>query len=152
MDTQSSSQLSIAERLRPLRKQLVLAAEAVLGNEASHLVKYKRAGKSQLHRLAAVCSQASCAEEITNYLRYQSSRDSGGERFWDPDAVDAVIQRFAGIETVPAEDDVRVAAWQLYAVYLMRAFTYETEKRDSKNHTTKRNNRNATSSKGKNRG
>lgn len=132
-DTQAPADL--AQRLRPHRKALVEAAESVMSTIAASLVRKGRAGKTQLHRLAAVCNQAACVEEITNYLRYQAGRESGGESFWDTASVDVVIQ---GMETplrVFSGDDERVAAWRLYAVFLMRAFTY----RDACNKNTNRN-------------
>jgi hypothetical protein len=124
MNDDNQTTADLAQRLRPHRKALVEGAEAVM-KRLSRLAGRGRAGKSQLHRLAAVCNQAECVEEIENYLRYQASRD--GERFWDTasvtDVVDEARKRLTGLP----DDAAKVAAWRLYAVYLMRAFTYHAE-------------------------
>ncbi|HEX7843720.1 MAG TPA: hypothetical protein VF469_39875 [Kofleriaceae bacterium] len=112
--------------LRPRRKALVLAAESVV-REA----RDKLPDKSQLNRLVSVCGEATCAEEIGNYLLYQASRQT---RPWPRDFAELVIAKIgpplADLSSdmhgnKDAERDrAKVAAWRLYAVFLTRAFTY----------------------------
>lgn len=125
--TEEQNSMDASERVRPFRKGLVMAAEEVMkGTRGS------RAGKSQLNRLAAVCSEATCTAEIVNYLRYQASRQSGGESFWRLDLVKRVIEAVEEPlakmreQLAPARDEDEVEAWRLYAVFMTRAFTYES--------------------------
>jgi hypothetical protein len=107
------------------RKALVLAAEQVVVKAAARTPE-----KSQLNRLVSVCGEATCAEEIVNYLRYQASRNSSS---WTGSA-EAVIARIEQpLQNVVASlagfndavhDRAKVRAWRLYAVFLVRAFAY----------------------------
>jgi hypothetical protein len=103
------------------RKALVIAAE-----KAAKEIDCSSKGSikpTQLNRLISVCAEAICAEEITNYLRYQASRKVLG-RAGD---VDHILQ---GIEPILGEikvDSLRVEAFRLYAVFLTRSFRYQHE-------------------------
>lgn len=112
------------EKLRPLRPELVRAAEAVF--DAYQIDKGKEL-KSQLNHLIAVCNEATCHEEIALYLRYQASRDG---KHIDLTLVNAMIKGAEGVfekfELVRT-DALKVAAWRIYAVYLARAFTYHSK-------------------------
>jgi hypothetical protein len=110
----------ITEKLRPLRKKLVEAAEK---NFAPNADVRDWPDKAQFSRLTNACTSASCAEEIINYLRYQSSRERAP---WKRSFAEQVIQGVANIlsEEKLTADDVRVEAWCLYATYLSRAFAY----------------------------
>lgn len=126
--------MDIESPLRSLRKALVTAAEAAIRETGSALPE-----KTQLNRLVAICGEATCAEEITNFLHYQASRK--GE-LWPRGFVDIVIARIQSpLETLGGtlhaapeseRDRARVAAWRVYAVFLARAFTYASSVRDSK--------------------
>jgi hypothetical protein len=112
--------------LRERRKQLVLAAEAV-----ARTPRGKPPEPSQLSRLISICSDASCTEEIANYIRYQASRRRPP---WPLEFADLVIERMDATLTALesdarqrptiTQDGARVAAWRHYAVYLSRALTY----------------------------
>lgn len=114
------------EVLRERRKQLVIAAEAVARSPG-----IKPPEPSQLSRLISICGDASCTEEIANYIRYQASRRRPP---WPLEFADLVIDRMdatlaelgrdARQQPTIAQDDARVAAWRHYAVYLSRALTY----------------------------
>jgi len=115
--------MDIETLLRAHRKPLVIAAEAAV-REASG----KPPDKTQLNRLVSICGEATCAEEITNYLLYQVSRKS---KPWPRAFADTVIAKITGpLDAVTRSlrdaeaDRARVAAWRLYAVFLARAFTY----------------------------
>lgn len=106
--------------LRSKRKELVLAAEQVIrkvfsGNQRPALKK------TQLNHLIGICGEASCPEEIENYIRYQAGREKTG---WSIRLARQVIESVSPLIT-DLIDTNKVAAWQLYAVYLTRAFTYE---------------------------
>ncbi len=111
--------VELSERLRPHRKDLVLAAEATFKGYNGKLPD-----KAQFSRLVTVCGEASCAEEIRNYLRYQSSRDRAP---WDEEFARVVLKGIEGVLAKPelASDEARVEAWKLFATFLSRAFTYE---------------------------
>jgi hypothetical protein len=126
--------MDIESSLRSLRKALVTAAEAAIRETGSALPE-----KTQLNRLVSICGEAMCAEEITSFLYYQSSRK---DKLWPRGFVDTVIARIQGpLETLSGtlrgapeaeRDRARVAAWRVYAVFLARAFTYASSVRDSK--------------------
>jgi len=119
--------------LRPRRKALVLAAESAVSE-----ARDKLPDKSQLSRLVSVCGEATCAEEICNYLRYQASRQT---KPWPREFADLVIAKIeAPLKDLSSDmqrhqdserDRARVAAWRLYAVFLTRASTY-TRQQDRK--------------------
>jgi hypothetical protein len=125
--------MDIESSLRSIRKALVTAAEAAI-RDTGELPE-----KTQLNRLIAICGEVTCAEEITNYLRYQASRKGD---LWPGGAVDTVIAGIRGpLETLSGtlraapeaeRDRARVAAWRLYAVFLARTVTYASSVRDSK--------------------
>jgi CRISPR-associated Csx10 family RAMP protein len=140
----------IPQRLRPLRRALVLAAERVITAAFAGGERTQPPAKSQFSRLVNICGEASCAEEIVNYLRYQAGREikaGGGEprgESWRVEFVNAVVSGIEGIldgvvdpNMSDAEKDAsRVEAWRLYATYLTRAFTYQhaIAKRTGDNH------------------
>jgi len=108
------------------RKRLVLAAESAISSAGDELPD-----KSQLNRLISICGEATCAEEIISYLRYQASRKA---KLLPPAFANTVIERIeAPLQALIGElrkepeqvlDRARVAAWRLYAMFLARAFTY----------------------------
>jgi CRISPR/Cas system CSM-associated protein Csm3 (group 7 of RAMP superfamily) len=102
-------------------KPLVEAAEAVMAEADGRFGDDAwRVEKTQLNTLIGVCGEATCAEEIANYLRYQASRDRA------PWGLSLVERTLAGVEPLlqGKTDPERVDAWRRYAVYLMRSFTY----------------------------
>lgn len=111
------------------RHRLVEAAERAINDSRP----YKHPDKSQFNHLAALCNEASCQEEIENFLRYQSSRDRAP---WDRDFAEFVIRQVAEVTSSIKDamanaddrdvDSAKVKAWRLYAVYLMRAFTHHS--------------------------
>jgi hypothetical protein len=115
------------------RKPLVLAAEAAVQDAGATLPD-----KSQLNRLVAICGEATCAEEIISYLRYQASRTT---KPWPREFADIVIAKIKGpldgllgqlsAASEADRDRARVAAWRLYAVFLARAFTYASYVRNN---------------------
>jgi hypothetical protein len=122
----------VEEVLRDARKSLVNAAEEVMKEAAKRDIK--RPEKSQLSHLVALCSEAACAEEIVNFIHYQTGRKGGDRSPWPREFAELVIN---GINTALGEiterlapgeertiDSASVQAWRLYAVYLIRAFTY----------------------------
>jgi len=130
--------MDLEQLLRPRRKSLVLAAESAIRDTKSSLPP-----KSQLNRLISICSEATCVEEISNYLRYQASR-----RTWSMEFANLVI---AKIETPLGEldsqlrkepeserDRARVAAWRLYAVFLARTLTYTIAVKENPDDRTRR--------------
>jgi len=118
--------MDIESNLRERRKRLVLAAEEVARNPVSEAPE-----KSQLSRLISICGEATCVEEICNYIRYQASRRRPP---WPQEFAKLIIEKIApALEALSADmrqqperdqDRARVAAWRLYAVYLSRALTY----------------------------
>lgn len=114
------------------RKRLVLAAESAVQDPATARLPQK----TQLNRLVSICGEATCAEEISSYLRYQASRRNGP---WSSEFAEVVIAKIKDPtdallgELRDASDDdrdrTRVAAWRLYAVFLARAFTYSARTR-----------------------
>lgn len=110
------------------RKGLVLAAESAVDGAGPELPD-----KAQLNRLISICGEATCAEEIISYLRYQASRKA---KPWPPAFATTVIAKIeAPLQALLGElgkasesdrDRARVAAWRLYAMFLARAFTYAT--------------------------
>src|SRR4051794_36947159 len=126
--------MDIESSLRSLRKALVTAAEAAIRDTGNALPE-----KTQLNRLVAICGEATCAEEITSFLYYQASRR---DKLWPRGFVDTVIARIQGpldalsatlhAATEAERDRARVAAWRVYAVFLVRAFTYASSVRDSR--------------------
>lgn len=113
------------DALRAHRKALVIEAEAVMkayfgGSYPAGARERKELGKTQLSQLIGVCAEAACEEEIANYLRYQVARDVG----WRSAMVDPLIKGARKVTSTLADDELRVQAWQRYATYLSRAFTY----------------------------
>lgn len=110
--------------LRPHRKALVLAAEHVISGTQS-----KMPDKSQLNRLVSICGEATCAEEIANYLRYQASRPRTSWTHEFAASIIAEIEKLLPgitqhLQPEADSDRAKIAAWRLYAVFLVRAFTY----------------------------
>lgn len=124
--------MDIAEKLRPQRKLLVLAAKTVM-EDAFKRESKPLLNKAQLSHLIGVCNEAACAEEIELYIRYQASREkSEGEGrkkgkggVWDGWLAQNVITEVNKVITTLPSDDLKVAAWRLYTVYLTREFTYQ---------------------------
>lgn len=104
------------EQLIKHRKELVLAAEDVAKKVASTKIE-----KTQLNHLIGICGDATCAEEIRNYVRYQA-----GRKVWPKEVADDVVDSIEKIlnKISPDNDEIRVQAWRLYAVFLTRAYTY----------------------------
>lgn len=99
--------------VRPLRRPLVLAAEAVVGRNL------EMPERTQLSHLVGICGEATCAEEIENFLRYQAGRG-----IWRRAFVDAVVEGAREVLQGVSDDEARVEAWRLYAVFLTRAHRY----------------------------
>ncbi len=112
----------VQQNVRRFRKGLVEKAEAVMA-EVFKDPKMKLS-KAQLSQLTGVCGEATCHEEIANYLRYQAGRGQG----WDIKLVARTVEGFEGVlGREQLSDQVRVEAWRWYATYLSRAFTYRKE-------------------------
>ncbi|MDI3290988.1 hypothetical protein [Polyangium sp. 15x6] len=124
--------MDIAEKLRLQRKPLVLAAKTVM-EDAFKRESKPLLNKAQLSHLIGVCNEAACAEEIELYIRYQASREkSEGEGrkkskggVWDGWLAQNVIDAANKVLSTLSSDELKVAAWRLYAVYLTREFTYQ---------------------------
>ncbi|MBK9265646.1 MAG: hypothetical protein IPM54_38385 [Polyangiaceae bacterium] len=114
---------NVVEDLRPQRKDFVIAAEG-----ASGMLAASRLQKTQLNHLIAVCGEATCTQEIENYLRYQEARD-----VWPKETANQVIVPMQEVlkKHEITDDAQRVAAWRLYAVFLTRAFTYRKAQRNT---------------------
>ncbi len=109
-------------RLRRYRSALVVSAERIVREVNTGTLP----AKTQFSHLVALCGEASCAEEIENFLRYQAGRRAEGREKWTPPFVTKVIDGLHGATAdLRGDDAAKVEAWRLYAVYLMRAFTYE---------------------------
>ena len=131
--------MNTAQAIRAKRKALVLAAEDAMkvATEAVRRGEYKLPQKTQLNRLIGICNEATCAEEIANYIRYQTGRKSGGNAPWGREFADLVIAKIAPpLADLAASlsgageaevDRAKVAAWHLYSVFLTRAYTYWQE-------------------------
>lgn len=112
------------DKLRSLRPELVRAAEEVFREPQSANEKKKKL-KSQLNHLVAVCNEATCHDEIALYLRYQASRENPPI---DYSLVKDMIEKIESVfKTAEFDDEFKVAAWRLYAVYLARTFTYRSK-------------------------
>lgn len=118
MSTDTSAQNS-REELHRKRRELVQKAEEVIENRFKR-GRLSKPQKTQFSNLVGVCNEATCAEEIANYLRYQAGR---GE--WERDFTIDVIDKLKPIlAALPDEPTIHVAAWKLYATYLTRAYVY----------------------------
>ncbi len=114
--------MAATDELDKKRKDLVQTAEKVIQTAFSSGRKLDLK-KTQLSHLIGICGEASCAEEIENYLRYQAGRgpDKTG---WDMALAKSVISSLSPVLT-GMDDATKLEAWRLYAVYMTRAFTYE---------------------------
>ncbi len=135
------TRIEISRHLRPLRRELVLAAEKALTTAYAKGEQAFPPSKTQFSRLVNLCNEASCAEELENYLRYQAGRKSTGRKgeAWNVPFVEILLAEIHGVlgprpelggPDLAQRDLHRVEAWRLYATYLARAFTYENAKRD----------------------
>lgn len=126
--------MNVERHLRPLRQALVIAAEKVMtetfeqANSAHMKLK-----KTQMNHLVGICGEASCREEIENYIRYQAGRrDSSG---WTPELASKIIGGVAPTLTALGghadAPTLQAAAWRLYAIYLTRAFTFQVARSKS---------------------
>lgn len=112
----------VQQNVRRFRKGLVEKAEAVMAEVFK--APDVKLSKAQLSQLTGVCGEATCHEEIANYLRYQAGRRQG----WDMNLVTRTVEGFEGVlGREQLSDQVRVEAWRWYATYLSRAFTYRKE-------------------------
>lgn len=128
--------IDITSILRTARKTLVVAAETVIEKATRQDIRLPE--KSQLNRLAAICNDATCAEEIANYIRYQAGRKNGRKALWAPEFANLVLQEIASpLDGLAREmpdaaesevDSAKVEAWRLYAVFMTRAFTWNDAK------------------------
>ncbi len=132
--------------LRPLRRELVVAAEAVISNAFEGDDDQRPPSKTQFSQLVNLCGEATCGAEIENYLRYQAGRSAAGSvskrDAWKLSFVNAVVGAITTIldersmgSTEEERDLHQVEAWRLYATYMARAFTYEdaTRRADTRN-------------------
>ena len=109
------------EVLRNERRALVLAAEDVIDKRFQH-GRLDKPNKTQFSNLVGLCNEASCAEEIANYLRYQA-----GRKEWDREFALSVIDAIKPIMArLPDDPGLHVSAWKLYATYLTRAYVYQS--------------------------
>lgn len=127
----------IIMNLRPLRRVLVVAAEAVISKAFESNDEDERPpSKSQFSQLVNLCGEATCGAEIENYLRYQAGRGAAGSvskrEAWKVSFVKEVVASISKIlpktslgSTEEERDLHQVEAWRLYATYMARAFTYE---------------------------
>lgn len=114
------------------RRALVKAADAVMDEAFNGGLDRGRLSKSQMSQLIGVCQEATCHEEVVNYLRYQAGRS-------DPSWTLSMVERVVGGVTkvfsdhgVSDSDETqpqRVAFWRRYATYLARSFTWQDAKR-----------------------
>lgn len=111
------AKMEIIDALREQRRELVNAAEKNFGPPS-----LKWPDKTQFSRLVSVCAEASCAEEIENYLRYQATRQNAPWK--STEVVKRVIDNANSVVGKLTDDASKVEAWRLYATYLSRAFTY----------------------------
>jgi len=131
-----------AEKLRSKRKELVVAAKSAI--QTAFEGQQAGVNKAQLSHLIGVCNEAACVEEIELYIRYQASREKSegeGRRknkggVWDEKLAKSVIEQVNAVISPLGTDELKVAAWRLYAVYLTREFTYQKAARgvDDNNH------------------
>lgn len=110
--------------LRELRPRLVAAAERIASD-----LKDNIPDKSQLSKLCAVCAEATCSAEITNYLYYQTARQRPS---WKSAAVDALVKGIEPVLHSLKSDDEQVLAWRYYALYFLRAARYQLSTRESR--------------------
>jgi hypothetical protein len=103
----------------PLRGELVRAAETVLDKQGG---LPRNPENSQLSRLVQIATEAACADEIANYLRYQGARGRW-KRSLAEDVIEALHPLLAGL----GSEAERVAAWRLYATFLRRSYYYRRE-------------------------
>lgn len=111
--------MDLVDKRKPRRKELVIAAEQTaekMFSSGKPSIK-----KTQLNHLISVCGEATCSEEITNYIRYQAGRKSTG---WEGGIAEQVIGGIDKALTGIEDDLLRVEAFRLYAIFLTRAFTY----------------------------
>ena len=109
------------EQLHEQRRGLVLAAESVIDKRFAR-GRLSKPNKTQFSNLVGLCNEASCAEEIANYLRYQAGRNE-----WEREFALAVIEGIKPIlARLPDEPRLHVGAWKLYATYLTRAYVYNS--------------------------
>lgn len=107
------------EELHHERRSLVRAAEGVIEKRFTR-GRMAKPNKTQFSNLIGLCNEASCAEEIANYLRYQAGRNE-----WEREFALAVIEGIKPILTRLRDDPkLHVDAWKLYATYLTRAYVY----------------------------
>lgn len=103
--------------------RLVGKAESVMAEAFQHgQVGHGKLSKAQLSQLVGVTQEAQCHAEVANYLRYQGGRRGG----WDLDLVHRVLRAFEEVfQPAETSDDDAMHAWQKYATYLSRSFTYQ---------------------------
>lgn len=117
-------------------QRLVDAAERVMSRafgKGDKPLDRGKLSKSQMSQLIGVCQEATCHEEIVNYLRYQAGRNDPA---WTLPMSEEVYSELEGIfekEKVGRDDhDARLDRWRRYATFLTRAFTYhDAVQRDS---------------------
>lgn len=115
------------EVLRKERRALVLAAEDVI-DQRFQRGRLNKPNKTQFSNLVSLCNEASCAEEITNYLRYQAGREA-----WDREFALSVIDAIKPVMArLPDDPGLHVGAWKLYATYLTRAYVYQKAATDGR--------------------
>jgi hypothetical protein len=102
-----------------LRTELVRAAETVLDKQGG---LPRNPENAQLARLVQVASEAVCAEEVENYLRYQGARGR-----WKRTLAEEVIAAVSPLLQSLGSDAERVLGWRLYATYLRRGYVYRRE-------------------------
>jgi hypothetical protein len=99
------------------KKAVVEAAERLI-EEAYQVRWLEKLEKSQTSTLASVAREATCAEEVENWLRYQAGRGQ-----WPRELAERVIAEARNL--YPDNDDIeRARVWVELSVYFARAYTY----------------------------
>ena len=126
-------EMTSEDRIRTLRKGLVIAAEKVIQAAFKNEKEKIQLQKTQLNHLVGICSEATCVEEIENYIRYQAGRGTD-KTGWSLALEEQVIKEIKATldQVANLSDAERLTAWRFYAVYMTRAFTYEKAIRDPK--------------------
>lgn len=106
-------------------RQIVDAAEAVMKAAFANREMRGKLSKSQMSQLIGVCGEATCHEEVRNYLRYQAGRSDPAWTLTMVEEVDqSITSVFAGQDIADDDHAARMTCWRRYATYLARAFTY----------------------------
>jgi hypothetical protein len=107
------------------RREAVLAAERVVEKARINMGArgQKRwlelVEKNQVSTLVSVTREATCAEEIENWLRYQVGREK-----WPDPLVKEMVEEVQKLYPKNSTDEVATQAWRDFSIYFVRAYTY----------------------------